>query len=107
MPPPLFTNAFLLGGSVTLEDFLQKGTDQVAAGYILYTTSTLFVYIPRNRVNGFTFNPAIGIFYLSHPDVMLPPEGHMYSINEANFSTLPVSIKDFLKNRKAKDQKSP
>ncbi|MEN8812860.1 MAG: class 1 fructose-bisphosphatase [Candidatus Arcticimaribacter sp.] len=93
------------GGPVTQEDFLQKGTEQVAAGYILYGTSTLFVYTTGNGVNGFTLNPAIGTFYLSHPDITLPPEGHIYSINEANFATFPESIKDFLKNRKAEDPK--
>ena len=91
------------GNAVVLEDFLQAGTEQVAAGYILYGTSTLFVYTTGQGVNGFTLNPAIGTFYLSHPNIILPPEGHIYSINEANYASFPQSVKDFLKKRKAKD----
>ena len=91
------------GNEVVLEDFLQAGTEQVAAGYILYGTSTLFVYTTGQGVNGFTLNPAIGTFYLSHPNIILPPEGHIYSINEANYASFPQSVKDFLKKRKAED----
>jgi len=91
------------GNEVMLEDFLQAGTEQVAAGYILYGTSTLFVYTTGQGVNGFTLNPAIGTFYLSHPNITLPPEGHIYSINEANYASFPQSVKDFLKKRKAED----
>ena len=91
------------GNEVMLEDFLQAGTEQVAAGYILYGTSTLFVYTTGQGVNGFTLNPAIGTFYLSHPNITLPSEGHIYSINEANYASFPQSVKDFLKKRKAED----
>lgn len=91
------------GGPITIDDFLQKGTAQVAAGYILYGTSTLFVYTTGSGVNGFTLNPAIGTFYLSHPAIQLPTEGHIYSINEANFTTFPEDIKTYLKNRKTED----
>ena len=90
-------------GPATLSDFLQKGTEQVAAGYILYGTSTLFVYTTGNGVNGFTLNPAIGTFYLSHPNIQLPHQGHIYSINEANYATFPETIKAYLKDRKSKD----
>ncbi|MDC1029678.1 class 1 fructose-bisphosphatase [Flavobacteriaceae bacterium] len=91
------------GNKVVLDDFLQAGTEQVAAGYILYGTSTLFVYTTGQGVNGFTLNPAIGTFYLSHPNITLPSEGHIYSINEANYASFPQSVKDFLKKRKAED----
>ena len=91
------------GNEVVLEDFLQAGTEQVAAGYILYGTSTLFVYTTGQGVNGFTLNPAIGTFYLSHPNINLPSEGHIYSINESNYASFPQSVKDFLKKRKAED----
>ena len=91
------------GNEVVLDDFLQAGTEQVAAGYILYGTSTLFVYTTGQGVNGFTLNPAIGTFYLSHPNITLPSEGHIYSINEANYASFPQSVKDFLKKRKAED----
>lgn len=88
---------------VSKADFLQKGTAQVAAGYILYGTSTLFVYTTGDGVNGFTLNPAIGTFYLSHPNIQLPDAGHIYSINEANFASFPENIKEYLKDRKSED----
>lgn len=91
------------GDGVVLDDFLQAGTEQVAAGYVLYGTSTLFVYTTGQGVNGFTLNPAIGTFYLSHPNITLPKEGHIYSINEANYASFPQSVKNFLKQRKAED----
>lgn len=91
------------GDGVVLDDFLQAGTEQVAAGYVLYGTSTLFVYTTGHGVNGFTLNPAIGTFYLSHPNITLPKEGHIYSINEANYASFPQSVKNFLKQRKAED----
>ena len=91
------------GNKVVLEDFLQPGNEQVAAGYILYGTSTLFVYTTGQGVNGFTLNPAIGTFYLSHPNITLPTVGHIYSINEANFDSFPQQIKDYLKKTKADD----
>lgn len=88
---------------VTLEDFLQPGKNQVAAGYILYGTSTMLVYTTGDGVNGFTLNPAIGTFYLSHPNIKLRPHGHTYYINEANLSTFPNEIKQYLIERKAQD----
>ena len=91
------------GDEVVLDDFLQAGTEQVAAGYVLYGTSTLFVYTTGQGVNGFTLNPAIGTFYLSHPNITLPKEGHIYSINEANYASFPQSVKNCLKQRKAED----
>ena len=83
---------------------MQPGTQQVAAGYILYGTSTMLVYTTGDGVNGFTLNPAIGTFYLSHPNIKLPSSGHIYSINEANFSTFPDEIKHYLIDQKKQDQ---
>ena len=94
-----------LGTPLTSADFLQKGSAQVAAGYVLYGTSTVFVYTTGNGVNGFTLNPAIGTFYLSHPNITIPSEGHLYSVNEANFASFPKSVKSFLKDQKEKDPK--
>ena len=94
-----------IGSPLTAEDFLQKGTAQVAAGYVLYGTSTIFVYTSGNGVNGFTLNPAIGTFYLSHPNIKLPKTGSTYSINEANFATFPDTVKAYLKERKENDEK--
>ena len=69
-------------GGVTKEDFLQKGANQVCAGYIVYGSSTMFVYTTGEGVNGFTLDPSIGEFILSHPDLKIPESGRVYSANE-------------------------
>lgn len=86
-----------VGTPVTMEDFLQPGVNQVAAGYILYGTSTMMVYTAGKSVNGFTLNPAIGSFYLSHPDMKFPDLGKIYSVNEGNYVHFPQGIKDYIK----------
>jgi len=78
-------------------DFLQKGSQQVAAGYVVYGTSTMLVYTTGHGVNGFTLNPAIGTFYLSHPNMEYPKDGTIYSINEGNYIHFPQGVKDYLK----------
>ncbi len=86
-----------VGTPVVLEDFLQKGKEQVAAGYIIYGTSTMLVYTTGHGVNGFTLNPAIGTFYLSHPNMTFPKSGKIYSVNEGNYIHFPQGIKDYIK----------
>jgi fructose-1,6-bisphosphatase I len=86
-----------LGTPVTEEDFLQPGNLQVAAGYVVYGTSTMLVYTTGHGVNGFTLNPAIGTFYLSHPNMKFPEKGNIYSINEGNYIHFPQGVKDYLK----------
>ncbi|MCH4552348.1 MULTISPECIES: class 1 fructose-bisphosphatase [Aestuariibaculum] len=86
-----------VGTPVTIEDFLQKGSKQVAAGYIVYGTSTMLVYTTGDGVNGFTLNPAIGSFYLSHPKMEFPEDGYIYSVNEGNYLQFPQGIKDYIK----------
>ena len=86
-----------VGTPVQMEDFLQKGTEQVAAGYIVYGTSTMLVFTTGYGVNGFTLNPAIGTFYLSHPEMKFPEDGNIYSINEGNYVHFPQGVKDYLK----------
>ena len=86
-----------LGTPVTLEDFLQPGNMQVAAGYIIYGTSTMIVYTTGHGVNGFTLNPAIGTYYLSHPNMKFPEDGHIYSVNEGNYVHFPQGVKDYIK----------
>jgi len=86
-----------IGTSVTIDDFLQKGNQQVAAGYIIYGSSTMLVYSTGVGVNGFTLNPAIGTFYLSHPDMQFPDDGKIYSVNEGNYIHFPQGIKDYIK----------
>lgn len=86
-----------VGTPVTIDDFLQKGDQQVAAGYIVYGTSTMIVYTTGHGVNGFTLNPAIGTFYLSHPDMKFPASGQIYSVNEGNYIHFPQGIKNYIK----------
>ena len=86
-----------VGTPVVLDDFLQKGKEQVAAGYIIYGTSTMLVYTTGDGVNGFTLNPAIGTFYLSHPNMTFPKSGKIYSVNEGNYVHFPQGIKDYIK----------
>ena len=85
------------GTPVTMEDFLQKGREQVAAGYIIYGTSTMIVYTTGHGVNGFTLNPAIGTFYLSHPNMQFPETGNIYSVNEGNYVHFPEGVKRYIK----------
>ena len=86
-----------VGTPVTLSDFLQPGINQVAAGYIIYGTSTMLVYTTGHGVNGFTLNPAIGTFYLSHPNMQFPETGKIYSVNEGNYIHFPQGVKDYIK----------
>ena len=86
-----------VGTPVLEEDFLQKGSEQVAAGYIIYGTLTMLVYTTGDGVNGFTLNPAIGTFYLSHPQMQFPEHGTIYSVNEGNYIHFPQGIKNYLK----------
>ena len=71
-------------GEVSLEEVLQPGIQQVAAGYILYGPSTMLVFSTGQGVHGFTLDPGVGEFLLSHPDMRIPEQGHIYSVNEGN-----------------------
>jgi len=84
-------------GVGVLEDILQKGTEQVAAGYIIYGSSTMLVYTTGNGVNGFTLDPSIGEFCLSHPNIKMPDTGIIYSINEGNYIHFPEGVKKYIK----------
>ncbi|MBS3780939.1 MAG: class 1 fructose-bisphosphatase [Desulfovermiculus sp.] len=72
-----------LSGQIELHDVLQKGSEQVAAGYFIYGSSTVMVYTTGNGVHGFTHDPSVGEFLLSHPDINMPQQGKIYSVNEA------------------------
>lgn len=85
------------GQPVTEADFLQPGIKQVAAGYVIYGSSTMLVYTTGNGVNGFTYDPTLGIFCLSHPDMCAPKTGKIYSINEGNYVHFPEGVKKYLK----------
>ncbi|MFD2162797.1 class 1 fructose-bisphosphatase [Paradesertivirga mongoliensis] len=84
-------------GKPTLQDALQRGTEQVAAGYIVYGSSTMLVYTTGKGVNGFTLDPSIGEFCLSHPDMKIPEDGYIYSINEGNYINFPDGVKKYIK----------
>lgn len=86
-----------LSGPCTMEDFLQQGTEQVAAGYIIYGSSTMLVYTTGKGVNGFTLDPSIGEFCLSHPNLKMPKNGKIYSINEGNYIHFPEGVKKYIK----------
>jgi fructose-1,6-bisphosphatase I len=84
-------------GATTIEDFMIKGTEQVAAGYVIYGSSTMLVYTTGKGVNGFTLDPSIGEFCLSHPDMKIPEQGVIYSINEGNYTHFPDGVKKYIK----------
>lgn len=86
-----------IGTPVTMEDFLQPGRKQVAAGYVTYGSSTMLVYTTGNGVNGFTYDPSLGLFILSHPNMKMPFEGKYYSINEGQYLKFPEGVKKFIK----------
>ena len=86
-----------IGTEVSIDDFLQKGRNQVAAGYIIYGTSTMLVYTTGSGVNGFTLNPAIGTFYHSNSSIKIPKDGNIYSINEGNYLQFPEFVKKYIK----------
>lgn len=84
------------GTEPTLADVLQKGSELVAAGYVIYGSSTMLVYSTGKGVNGFTLDPSIGEFCLSHPNIKTPADGKIYSINEGNSGEFPAGVKDYL-----------
>jgi fructose-1,6-bisphosphatase I len=84
------------GTPVILEDFIQKGRRQVAAGYIVYGSSTMLVYATRRGVNGFTLDPSIGEFCLSHPQLQCPDDGRIYSVNHGHFFRYDEKVRDYI-----------
>ncbi len=83
--------------------FLQSGTEQVAAGYIIYGSSTMMVYTTGKGVNGFTLDPSLGEFCLSHPELVMPDDGTIYSINEGNYIKFPEGVKRYIKYCQERD----
>ena len=84
--------------SCQLEDFTQKGTEQIAAGYVLYGSSTMLVYTTGNGVNGFTLDVSIGEFCLSHRNIRIPDKTGIYSVNHASFPEFDTVVQDFIQN---------
>jgi len=98
-----------LGKPCTKEDFLQPGKNQVAAGYVVYGSSTMFVYATRRGVNGFTLDPSIGEFTMSHPNITCPPTGKFYSVNHGNFFQYNEGVRKYIDGcqRKTKENGGP
>jgi fructose-1,6-bisphosphatase I len=85
------------GTDGTVEDALQPGIEQVAAGYVIYGSSTMLVYTTGHGVNAFTLDPSVGLFLMSHPNIKIPDGGNIYSINEANYIYFPEGVKEFIR----------
>ncbi len=93
-------------GPGTLQDFMQPGTEQIAAGYIIYGSSCMLVYTTGKGVNGFTLDPSIGEFCLSHPNMKTPQNGNVYSVNEGNYLHFPDGVKKFIKYCQEEDKET-
>lgn len=89
-----------------LADFLQPGTEQVCSGYVIYGSSTMLVYTTGNGVNGFTLDPSVGEFFLSHPNIQIPARGKIYSINEGNSSKWDEHVTNYINYLKQEDKAS-
>jgi fructose-1,6-bisphosphatase I len=86
-----------VGLPISDADILQTGDEQVAAGYILYGSSTMLVYTTGHGVNGFTYEPTLGEYVLSHPDMTIPETGKIYSINEGSANSFSQSVKSYIR----------
>lgn len=86
---------------VTADEVLQPGCRQIAAGYVLYGSSTMLVYSVGNGVHGFTLDPAIGAYVLSHPNIRIPEQGIYYSMNEAHLDRCPEAYQRFIAKLRA------
>ncbi|MEN9347844.1 MAG: hypothetical protein RLZZ77_1355 [Bacteroidota bacterium] len=100
----IFRRKSSVGDLANVNDFLQKGAEQVAAGYVIYGSSTMLVYTTGHGVNGFTLEPSIGEFFLSHPDMKIPEEGKIFSINEGLMESCSPGVQAYIKWCKEKDK---
>jgi len=92
------------GEKGTLQDCLQPGHRQVAAGYIIYGSSTIFVYSTGRGVHGFTLDPSVGEFLLSHENIRIPQRGRIYSLNEGNFGNWSAGMQKYVTWLKEEDK---
>jgi fructose-1,6-bisphosphatase I len=90
-------------GSGTLADCLQPGNCQVCAGYVMYGSSTMLVYTTGHGVHGFTYEPSVGEFLLSHDDIRTPERGQIYSVNEGNYIRWDEGVKRYVDWLKMED----
>jgi fructose-1,6-bisphosphatase I len=99
----IYRRKSLVGTPIQEEDVLQTGDEQVAAGYVLYGSSTMLVYTTGHGVNGFTYEPTLGEYFLSHPDMRMPVDGKIYSVNEGSANSFSEPMKAYLQY--CKDQR--
>ena len=92
------------GQPCNISDFLQPGRNQVAAGYVVYGSSTLLVYGTRRGINGFTLDPSVGEFCLTHPNIKCPPEGRIYSVNHGSFFQYAEGVRAYINACQKKDK---
>jgi len=99
----VFRRTSSVGDLANINDFLQPGIEQVAAGYVIYGSSTMLVYTTGHGVNGFTLDPSIGEFCLSHPHMRIPEEGEIFSVNEGNLNDMEKPVKEYITHCKAQN----
>jgi len=102
----IFRRKSSIGDLANVNDFLQKGDEQVAAGYIIYGSSTMLVYTTGHGVNGFTLQPSIGEFFLSHPKMQIPEDGAIYSMNEGNLNSCEKGVQEYIAWCKESEKKT-
>ena len=100
----VFKRVSELGKPATKEDFLQPGIKQIAAGYVIYGSSTMLVYGTRRGVNGFTLDQSIGEFTLSHPDIKCPETGKIYSVNHGNYFKYEEKVQRYITTCQQKNE---
>lgn len=99
-------NRITKSGPGTMEDVLQPGVRQVAAGYILFGASMMYVYTTGHGVHGFTLDPSVGEFLLSHENIRIPPKGSIYSCNEGNFERWAPEVRRYIRHLQQHDPES-
>lgn len=92
------------GKPITKADFLQPGTKQIAAGYVIYGSSTMLVYTTGHGAHGFTLDPSIGVFCLSHPNMTTPEIGKIFSVNEGNYNEFDPGVRKYIDDQKKNKQ---
>ncbi|RLD21262.1 MAG: class 1 fructose-bisphosphatase [Bacteroidetes bacterium] len=92
-----------VGTPVTQEDVMQAGIHQVAAGYVLYGSSTMLVFTTGSGVNGFTYDPTLGEYFLSHPGMVIPNDGNIYSVNEGSYNSFSEPVKAYIEDCREKN----
>ncbi len=90
-------------GPVTLDEVLRKGSEQVAAGYFIYGSSTMLVYTTGQGVHGFTLHPGLGEFFLSHENIRIPSRGNILSVNEGNYNYWDEGVRRYVDHLKTPD----